>query len=84
MATNRTPINRPSRSRITPEAVAIFKRVRAKPIANYGDAALCEALGLLPWQMVVDPDNDTHPGYVWRDEGVKLFLELEALADADK
>lgn len=46
MVTTRRPVNRPPRSRITREAVEIFKRIRATPMQYYADAALSDALGL--------------------------------------
>lgn len=62
MSTTRTPINRPSRSRITPRAVEIFKAMEECPGSDryWGlQGELAPELGLEPWKWppVVNPDE---------------------------
>lgn len=94
MATNRTPIGRPPRSRITPRAVELFRQMRPLP---YDDkwwklhSELCRELKLEIWQWpaIEAPDAVcTYPantaGGIWFPEAQRLYVELErAAAEAE-
>ena len=66
MATNRTPISRDPAKRITPKALAAYRRLlAAEDDDEYSDARveLTLALGRAPWQYDVYP-----PHRMWRRE----------------
>lgn len=83
MPTKRTPIHRHTRRQITPEALRLFRQLRAAETQEKWWAAhnaLHRELGCKPWQWpcVASP--------AWNDNGVRpealaLWAELEAASD---
>ncbi len=87
MPTNRTPINRPPRSRITPLALQLFKAMQdCEPDQWWSlHSELQDELQLMPyqWPAIADPDEgpsdypaDTGGGQ-WHKQAVALWRELE-------
>jgi hypothetical protein len=86
MVTNRTPINRPPTTRVTPEAVEIFRKMRE---ARDGSdqwwelhAKLHTKLKLKPWQWpaIEHPDNKcVYPGDGGAGGGARWFPQAQAL-----
>jgi hypothetical protein len=88
VSTKRTPIQRASKGRITPEAVAIFREIGEHETAiRHLRVRLSRALGRPePWRTHVLDAVDDAPAWVndkrdWR-EAAEILEELEALARA--
>src|SRR5262245_64040374 len=92
MPTKRTPLGRPPRSRITPEAVALFRRcMEIREAGEHADnrdeylrasVDLHHLLGRRLWQEdILDAADPTPPDYVDPDEWKQahaLYVELES------
>jgi len=83
MATNRTSISRDPAKRITPKALAAYRRLlAAEDDDEYSDARveLTLALGRAPWQYDVwAASTDEPPAYIkgpWRIEDYKKTREI--------
>jgi hypothetical protein len=96
MATTRTPINRPTKARITPEIVELYKKIRDADDAvdtRRDRVALHTKLGRRVWEYSIegiDPDAVAPPDWVVRQGDFRiqdwttardLLLALEAAAD---
>jgi hypothetical protein len=89
MPTNRTPINRPPTTRITPEAVEIFRQMRETRDGSDQwwslHVKLHIELGLRPWEWpaIEHPDNKCDylagsGGARWFPQAQQLYRELAA------
>ncbi len=85
MPTNRTPISRPSKGKITPQIVALYRAAITVSEDDYNEASLALhiALGRQPWQVMVTDtmgNDGSPPQFIWQHGSDKVTDWLEARA----
>jgi len=85
MPTNRTPIRRDTKQRITPKTLAAYRRVIANDDDNDAKVELFLALARTPWQYnILAASDDEPPSYLkepWRIEDYQKTREIRRELD---
>jgi hypothetical protein len=85
MPTNRTPVRRDAKQRITPKALAAYRGVIANDDDEEAKVELFFALGRAPWQYdVLAAADDEAPAYLkeqWRIEDYQKTREIKRELD---